>query len=180
MSTILGRIEAGFGERLKRIDEGYNKLEGYYIKSRPEEINEQQIQISQQEVKKVEEEKDKIIQGLLQKTKLQTVEKKRIVKSLKIKDEELEKTKRELIVLQEDFDMSGIESQVLDWFLRHVVDENKILRHTKTNSVFRKEFNNISSSLNPNWIEDLKRLGWLNSKEQLTLNGVRNLLKSLK
>lgn len=184
VSIILGRIEAGFGERLKHIDEGYGKIEGYFY-SKPGESNKQQIQKNREEVKKVEEEKDMIIQDLLEKTKLQDKEKQTFIEKLRKKDMELEKTRHDLFRLQEFnekkltlSEYQGIQSRVLKYF-NEVIIGREIFKNTKSTSDFILKFNENLNSFNPQWIRDLIRLGWCSINGQINKKGAERLFREL-
>jgi len=79
ISEILGRIEAGFGEKLKHIDEGYSKfIEDYYSNGKP--LIESKLEEKEnEEIKKKEQDDNKIIQNLIDKSKLDSEQKDMIV-----------------------------------------------------------------------------------------------------
>lgn len=95
ISEILGRIEAGFGERLRHLDEGYtgliDKFDGNGVVNQTEEIEAAKLEL-EDEKRKIQnevEEKDKILESLLKKAKLNDSEKSQILKQLKEKEEEI-------------------------------------------------------------------------------------------
>jgi uncharacterized integral membrane protein len=104
ISTILGRIEAGFGEKLQNLDKGYSGLLNKIDKenTNPKDIEETKIdkkeveQSLQNEIK----ERNKIIQNLLEKTQLEQKEKEEFQKALYDKEKSMIRLERELRLLQ--------------------------------------------------------------------------------
>jgi len=174
VSTILGRIEAGFGERLKRIDEGYNRLEGYYIQTKPDKSQKEQIQKNKQEVKKVEQEKDKIIRDFLKRNKLQDEEQKKIIRSLREKDKELEITREELFQSQniQSKKENISKSAIMEYFNSDVLNVYDNLLFATSKREFSSHFNRILNTFNKSWIRDLKKINWLKPNGKLTPEGL--------
>ncbi|MCP4897562.1 MAG: hypothetical protein GY906_11375 [bacterium] len=102
MSEILGRIEAGFGERLKHLDEGYSGLRDRFD-SFPFDKTEAQhdIQEGEQTVKKVEEERTELLEKLMLRAQVQDEEKMQLFDQIKRQDKELEDSRHELTILRE-------------------------------------------------------------------------------
>jgi len=101
MSEILGRIEAGFGEKLKNIDEGYNGLRDKFdnfpfdIKAAKEEEKKEEEHIKNQE-----NEREKIIIDLMEKARVADDEKESLLSELKNHSNELDNSRAELRKLQ--------------------------------------------------------------------------------
>jgi hypothetical protein len=90
-SEMLGRIEAGFGERLRHIDEGYSHISQRFddiIVERDKTVK--NVEREQEDVDKIIEEKQRMIESLLAKTDLQEVEKHNVLKTLSEKDKQLQ------------------------------------------------------------------------------------------
>lgn len=108
ISTILGRIEAGFGEKLQNLDKGYSGLLNKMEKSttNPQDLEETKIdkkeveQSLQSEIK----ERNAIIQNLIEKTQLEQKEKEEIKKILYDKEKTILKLEREFRILQSRFE----------------------------------------------------------------------------
>lgn len=108
ISTILGRIEAGFGEKLQNLDKGYSGLLNKMEKSttNPQDLEETKIdkkeveQSLQSEIK----ERNSIIQNLIEKTQLEQKEKEEIKKILYDKEKTILKLEREFRILQSRFE----------------------------------------------------------------------------
>ena len=98
ISEILGRTEAGFGERLRHLDEGYTGLRDKverFPNLDPEKAA-KKVKEEEEEVKKKEQERNQLIEELAKKAKLQESEKNKLFLELRQKDEELLDAKRQL------------------------------------------------------------------------------------
>ncbi|KAF5036076.1 hypothetical protein DSECCO2_578870 [anaerobic digester metagenome] len=102
IAELLVRIESGFGERLRHLDEGYNAISNR-VSNLPTGVL---VQDAQQEIKETEKRyvevqaaRDKMIEELAAKAALQEEEMRRFVEQLKYKEEEIDETKAELLVL---------------------------------------------------------------------------------
>ncbi len=189
VSNILGRIEAGFGERLRHIDEGYNKLEGYYRNSKPERSTNTEIEKNEEDVKKAEKQKDIIIQDLLQKAKLQDAEKQEIIQKLEKYNEELQKTRSELSRLRDlednitsltPINRRKLIDNVLEYFSFEATKNEEWFRPSMPIPSFIRKFNEISKFLSSAWIDDLILLGWCTPSGKLTEEGAIQLRRVLR
>ena len=101
VSEILGRVEAGFGERLKHLDEGYLGLKSA-VERMPYDSSEAERQIKEEEeqVQKVEGERAKLIGDLAERARLQEEEKRELFERLRSTDEELTNARRELACMK--------------------------------------------------------------------------------
>lgn len=99
VSEILGRIEAGFGERLRHIDEGYtglrDKFDTYDLPNAKKKEVEGEKEVEQKEVAL-----KKIINDLIARANLANNEKKELLSRLETAQKELENSKLELNVLK--------------------------------------------------------------------------------
>ncbi|EKD32679.1 MAG: hypothetical protein ACD_77C00002G0002 [uncultured bacterium] len=103
ISEILGRIEAGFGERLRHLDEGYSGLANKFDKgSNEQNVKEtkEEIEKEKQKLKEEIEERDKIFNTLLEQSQLESHEKEIIRQQLKEREVEISKQNRELSFLR--------------------------------------------------------------------------------
>src|SRR5687767_1019887 len=74
ISEILGRIEAGFGERLRHLDEGYSGIRDRVARIPLDEGKaKEEIAEEEKQAKKVEEEKARLLEDLAKRAKLQEV-----------------------------------------------------------------------------------------------------------
>ncbi len=106
ISEILGRIEAGFGERLKHIDEGYsgliNKFDkgtGPDLEKKVEEVK-TEFEKEKQKLEREVKEKQQILENALKKAKIEESERLRIIDQLNKKEIEIENQTRELHFLK--------------------------------------------------------------------------------
>ena len=101
VSEILGRVEAGFGEKLAHLDEGYSGL-----KTAVERIpfdrkqTEKDIEEEEQQLQKVEKERAELIENLAERARLEGEEKDRLFERLQKQDEELTSARREIAFLR--------------------------------------------------------------------------------
>jgi hypothetical protein len=102
IADLLIRIESGFGERLKSLDEGYNSMRNIMNSHNGPDLTDTKEKIEQEEseLNKVEQERNKLIEQLLEKTNLENEEKDKIQTELKIKEDELQKVQVELARLK--------------------------------------------------------------------------------
>ncbi len=101
VSEILGRVEAGFGERLRHLDDGFTGLKTA-VEKIPYDRGEADKEIKEEEaqVKKVEEERNKLIETLAERARLQEDEKAELFTRLNASDEELSSARRELSLMR--------------------------------------------------------------------------------
>lgn len=113
MSEILGRIESGFGEKLKHIDEGYTGLREKFDKI-PFDVKQAKEEEKKEEkhIKEQEKERDKIILDLMEKAKVADHEKEEVIKRLQQSSLELDRSKIELRRLQRR--INSAESNIED------------------------------------------------------------------
>ena len=97
MSEILGRIEAGFGERLRHLDEGYTGIrEKFDNFSKYGHVTKEEVKKEEEEIKKKEKEQLALLDELTKRAKLAEHEKQSFLKTLSQKAEELEQARIEL------------------------------------------------------------------------------------
>lgn len=184
-SEILGRIESGFGERLRTINESYDKLDSnirsYYgskDKSKKEEI--------EKSIQNEEGEKEKIIGKLIETSKLSSDELDELRKKLDESNQKLENARREIITLRRSSRRNNfhIEEDVNKYyksFIRRIMRRyNYSLNINEVNQILKEhvEHKNIS----PAFIRDMVSIGLLDNKNNLTFQGyslTRRILDSL-
>jgi uncharacterized integral membrane protein len=135
ISTILGRIEAGFGEKLQNLDKGYS---GLLNKIDKENTSSKDIEETKTDKKEVEQslqneikERNKIIQNLLEKTQLEQKEKEEFQKALYDKEKSMIKLERESRLLQNKLErqknlviIEDIPDKLLNFLKRHILRLN--------------------------------------------------------
>lgn len=186
VSEILGRIEAGFGERLKHIDEGYNRLEGHYFNASPAINSKHEPEKNKEEIKK-ENEENKIIEDLIKSSKLDRAEKDTILNKLNDTRKELVRTRNELAHFYNQQSQRHpsstsrkvLESRVTSYFL-HTSLMKQLWKHVDSPDEFQLEFELLSRKENPQWLADLMFLDLLDQSGKLSKKGFNffwNLLK---
>jgi hypothetical protein len=100
IAQLLVKMESGFGEKLRSLDEGYSSmreyLQTYPSKSAKIDDTKKKIEGEKQEIEKVIEERNKIVSDLLERSQLEQEEKVKILRELKNKEAELEASQKEL------------------------------------------------------------------------------------
>jgi Skp family chaperone for outer membrane proteins len=102
ISEILGRIEAGFGERLKHLDEGYtglrDKFDGSSTSNNNEEIKEAKKELEQErgQLQKEVQEKNELLEELMTKAQLGEEERQDFTQKINQREEQIEKLSSEL------------------------------------------------------------------------------------
>ncbi len=101
VSEILGRLEAGFGERLRHLDEGYSNLRST-VEKIPFDRQQAEEKIAEEErqLQKVEKKREELIEGLASKAQLEEEEKQKFFQQLVKQDKELSSARQELHFLQ--------------------------------------------------------------------------------
>lgn len=115
IAELLVKIESGFSEKLKHLDEGYTNIRDLLQQPRGEA--KQDIKDTQKELKEEEDYLDKklkernaLIDELAKKARLQEAEKNQFLDQLNKKDEELVNAKREIMFLRKRIDHPMLES----------------------------------------------------------------------
>jgi hypothetical protein len=140
VSEILGRIEAGFSERLRHLDEGYSRL-GEKFDRMPLSVAkaEQQIAVEQEVVDEKQKQRDQLIDELFAKARLQDNEKSEYLKKLRQQEEELAQARNEVHTLQRRLVRAEAESEDLDSRVRRIMTSAiERLRATEIPLVDRK------------------------------------------
>ena len=147
ISEILGRIEAGFGERLRHLDEGYSglvdKFDGNSVQDKTDDIEAAKLEL-EEEKKKIEkevEEKDQILETLLRKAKVNDTEKAKILSELKEKEQEISSLSNEMRYLKRNISRAerslgnelihsippSLREMITDYLKSNTIDINMLL-----------------------------------------------------
>lgn len=189
IAELLVKIESGFGERLRHLDEGYSSMRNYLQGSahRPGadvEKTKEKLETEQQEIEKVRAERNKIVQQLIERSQLQQAEKDQIAKQLQSKEQELAHSQEEIAKLnhrltvgrvlrrktaEEEYDFDSPFSQ---YTYNRVIGKIGLERVIDAPSGYlRTRFDEVASDLPRGYIDDLERRGYFDSG--LTLKGVK-------
>ena len=192
IATLLTKMESGFGERLKHLDEGYSSmrtsLEGQPSGKSDEAVvvAKQKLEEEKEEFKKVLEQRNRIVKDLIERSQLHSNEKEDISSQLKKKEEELTELQqtttrlnRQLVVERMrrhrlSAERGGV-SEGMDQYTKSRVIENIGVEQVieSSASALRVAFNEMSSKLPRGYVQDLERQGFVD--DGLTLLGVKYL-----
>jgi len=187
MSEILGRIEAGFGERLRHLDEGYTGMRDRldrlpnYSGATVSDVKEEEEQI-----KRKEAEQRAVIEGLAQKAKLAEHEKQELFANLARTSQELEQARIELHQMQasrhETAAVIPRRRAILQYVARKIRQNlpEEIPPELLSTMHVRKLFDENKSKLADAALDDMKKLGLLDEYENLTRDSLMTLRFELK
>ncbi len=174
MSEILGRIEAGFGERLRHLDEGYSGMRERLDKL-PYGATLSEVKEEEEEIKRKETEQRQLIEDLAQKAKLAEHEKQALFTNLAQKNEELERARGELRQMQASrYASSSAASARTTRVISHVVRKLKRAlpdaerNEPLTSQRMRSLFNDVRGGIVEEAIEDMRKLDLLDADDNLT------------
>lgn len=190
ISEILGRIEAGFGERLRHLDEGYSGL----ITKFDNGFQEQNIKETKEEIEKEKEkleheirERNEILNTLIENAQLEKDEKEKIRQQLKEKEIEISKQNREINFLRNRLSSENENEGIYD--IRQLPQPvlNSLTKYAKRHGLeFLKRPSSVISQHYKMDIKDLREIevkyllkySIINEDGTFTLYGIR-LLKHL-
>ena len=188
VSEILGRIEAGFGERLKHIDEGYTGLRDKFdqipfdLKEAKEEERKEEKHIKEQE-----KERNQIILDLMEKARVAGDEKARLLKELEDHSKELEHSKIELRRLQRDINRKESNlSDISSGFLKHfskLIDGKFTPKYLDAPiSILRRRFSELLKEelFDDHDVNYMARNGLLDEERKLTNKGVHVMREAIR
>lgn len=189
ISEILGRIEAGFGERLRHLDEGYsgliNKFDNGHSEQNIKETKEE-IEKEKQKLKAEIQERNNILNSVIEKAQLEQHEKEEIRRQLRDKEIEISKQNRELNFLrhrlhseENEVVIDGIESlpdsaiKPLINLVKSTSDPEMFLKYQ--NSVIGRKFRIDMENLSKNELVPLLNLEIIKKDGTFTIHGIRVL-----
>lgn len=193
IAQLLAKMESGFGERLRHLDEGYSSMRSYLqdgARAGGEvEKTKQKLEDEKLEVHKTIEERNRIVRDLIERSNLQKEEKQQFAAQLKKKEEELTEMQQEVAKLNRRLMMERVrkhrslaedipDDEGMNRYTRsHVIDKigkEKIMEMSTLG--IRRHFDRISNDLPRGYIADLERLEYYDGN--LTPSGI-NYLRSL-
>ncbi len=193
IAELLVRIESGFGERLRHLDEGYTRIQDrFYPQLSKEEIAETQKQVKEEEenLNSKLKERDKLIEELVQKSQLEGKEKQKFLDQLKKREAELQQLQFELTLSKaqatelEEINHDEIRPRVIPrslrgYTMRHVIERMpKQIWKKGSASNIHMAWREIVPSLPRGFISDLRSYGLVDSGRELTSMGV-SFMKAL-
>lgn len=186
ISEILGRIEAGFGERLRHLDEGYsgliNKFDNGHAEQNIKETKEE-IEKEQQKLRSEIEERNQILNSLIENAQLEQHEKQEIRRQLKEKEVEISKQNREINFLKhrlhseselENTDLENLPESVvrtLANFVKTTIEPDMFLKYPT--SVIGRKYRLDMNELSKNELIPLLNMRIINEDGTFTIHGIR-------
>lgn len=190
IAQLLAKMESGFGERLRHLDEGYSSMRDHFQKggagsglvSGVEETK-KRIEEEQQDIRKSLEERSQIVSELLEKSQLQDEERQEISRKLMEKEKEVQDAQNELMKMNRRLAMERMQRRRESNRGRHNFDRytaSHVINELGTDEILNgsmrsitRMFAGISRDLPDAYISDLTEAGYF--EEELTADGVRYL-----
>ena len=186
MSEILGRIEAGFGERLRHLDEGYSGMRDRLDKLPHYGATPSDVRAEEEEIARKEAEQRAVIEDLAGRAKLAEHEKQALFANLETKNEELEQARMELRRMHASRQPSGSTTKLrsdIAHYLGHrlakSVSPDKVDSHVSSSQV-RRIFAENKPHIADAAMQDMREIGLLTSDDELTRDGVLLIQSELK
>ena len=183
ISEILGRIEAGFGEKLRHIDEGYSGIRDKFdnMPFDAQSANEN-VEAEKEEIAKKKKEQEELLENLAQRAQLAESEKEEMFESMARTTNELDAAKMDLRKLQRDIiehKATNASPSITRRVIRYVADrvEGELPKDINriSLSMIREVFSNIQPELHHDAIEDLLTSGLMNSENEISKKGLQLL-----
>lgn len=122
VSEILGRIESGFGEKLRHIDEGYSGLSQKFDRMPfDKSAAKADEETKEAEIQEQEAQRQNIIEDLMKRAHLAGEEKRELVSRLSQLSSELDRSRAELHAFREGVSNDNQEPYVFDGFRNYIV-----------------------------------------------------------
>lgn len=183
IAQLLAKMESGFGEKLRNLDEGYSSVRDYIqnnsVYSNEIDITKKKIELENQEFEKVLEERNKIVNRLVEESQLQEEDKKAVVAQLIEKEQELKAFQEEISKMNKKLFIERMtnreEGQVTTGFenftKKRIISQlgSKYINEL-SDSELRKQVENILDNLPPIYIKDLEKYGFFDAG--LTKDGI--------
>jgi hypothetical protein len=184
IAELLTRIESGFGERLRHLDEGYASMVSR-LDSAPAgavAAKKQEIKKEEEEVKKKMQERDELIKNLVERAQLKEGERNEVVEQLRQKDEELLSARRELDFLRQrlsraEFDVERIRAEPTERIIEYIKGPLRDKLSLSSDEVAHpvivdRRLQKIVDELPSSFLRDLKIFGLFDGR-RLTPKGYR-------
>lgn len=183
LAQLITKMESGFGERLRHLDEGYSSVRDH-IQRMPsgERVREAQKRLEEGEetLDKTSEERNALIMQLIDKAHLQEEEKTKFMAELREKEEQLEKTQNEMAQLKRRVTISRMKSArgqretllddpgFIEYTEEHVLDRIWRSGRRMTESALKQRFSEIVESLEEGYVMDLNKWEIVDDDNELT------------
>lgn len=184
IAQLLTKIESGFGERLKHLDEGYSSMRDYMQRTpndHSQQKAEQKLAEKEKVVDKADEERKDLINRLLERSQLQEKEKEAFRQQLEEKEKELRKAGAQVSFLKRQLrnddrkngsDLAN-DSGFRNYALERVVERIGRRKTRDSSSLeIRKAFDDIKDDLSSLFLKDMRKAGLLHESNRLTIAGI--------
>lgn len=192
IAQLLAKMESGFGERLKHLDEGYSSVRDYIqTNGSSYSSDESKIKIEEEKelAKKTIKEREAIINDLLEKAHLEGEEKEKVIEQLNEKELELKESRNEIGKIQKQrirdkmksrnkkdlLDSNGFRSYIKDKIVNQIGPSIIIKGSRRT---INNQLSEILNSFSPKVLNDLISTGIIDEENDLTEMG-QMFLKSV-
>ncbi len=182
MSEVIGRMESGFGEKLKHLDEGYSGIRDKFDRL-PFDSSQTQKELEKEnaEIKRKEAEQRKTLEELAKKAHLAENEKQELFEHMSKLSRELEESKSQArrferrMLLNESID--GDSFEVLSYLVRHLSKyRDPDISPRSPRSSFRYLFRKYREEIHPEAINDLKRFGFIDERGELSRSAIERMI----
>jgi hypothetical protein len=188
IAELLVRIESGFGEKLRHLDEGYSSMRDRFDSLPGKGV----IQETKKDLKKEEEElevkikeRDKVIEDLFNRAQLQEGEKERFIKKLKEEEDALQNARQEIQILKNRLFQyldrnSGIsDKNIFNYMQSHLIPQlNVDFVKTASSRMLKNRFKEIKNQLPEGFVMALQRFGLTDENGDLTYHGA-NIIRDM-
>jgi len=191
IANLLVKIESGFGEKLRHLDEAYKGMQERFDKIPTKikiEDTKEELKQEEKELQKILKEREKLIQELVNKAQMREEEKQRFLRELQEKEESLHNAQKEIAFLRNRLKRAEIFKSKLSNENELLSRESEMLRFLKSrvipmlgdseevvnmpSSVIKRRFRKIQDEVPFAFIEDLIKYDLLDEKRELTNKGV--------
>ncbi|WP_322521828.1 hypothetical protein SR882_02765 [Guyparkeria halophila] len=177
IAQLLVKIESGFGEKLRNLDEGYaamrSQLQRDPTYNSEAKETKQKIEGEKQEIEKVLEERNAILSNLLERSQLEQDEKEKVLAELAEKEKELEESQKELNRMNKRLFMERMKKRELaDEFdsalerytYQRIIEGIGLERVLHLSSLgVKKKVDQLLNEMPHQYIEDLEKNGYFDN-----------------
>ncbi len=167
VSEILGRIEAGFGERLKHLDEGYSGIRDKFDQL-PFDNAQANVELEKEkaEIETKEKEQKDLLENLAKRAKLAESEKEELFSHIKQVSDELEEAKRETRRLQRSIRMHSVDDESryepLEYLIKFLSDRrDPDIAHNSPRNSIKMQFHRYANELPRRLFRQLENNGFI-------------------
>lgn len=181
ISETLRGIEAGFGEKLKNIDKGYEdfrrSFEKYISPTEKVEIK-KEVEEEKKKLKEIISEKDSLISELEVKSNLSKQDLTKYLKQIKEKELELREKNEQIQMiksqLRDNGDVTIDKNQYyhLRKYLRLKFLSKVDVEVLSSGLMARRYFRKFSEDFNPKFLEDMRVVGFIDERNELNKKGL--------